>query len=111
VRDVRVGSEQRGFFMGGWRGTGTHGRSGERLLARGAAHGTEEKRQPEGSGLRQSGKGLEANSRARYEVRRWSVGLERGRRVGACQVFDKLPSIRARTREADMHNERRCRAR
>jgi hypothetical protein len=65
VRDVRVGSEQRGFFMRGWRGTETHGRSGERLLARAAAHGTEEKRQGDGSGLRQQVKGSGARPMVR----------------------------------------------
>jgi hypothetical protein len=50
----------------------------------------------EGLALRQSRKGLEASSRARYEVRRWSIGMEKGRRVNAHYVFDAASAFRVR---------------
>jgi hypothetical protein len=61
-----------------------------------AEHGQEQRVKAEGLALRQSSKGLEASSRARYEVRRWFVGMERGRQVNAHYVFGTALAFRVR---------------
>jgi hypothetical protein len=53
-------------------------RGGRFLAGARGEHGQEQRVKAEGLVLRQSGKGLEASSRARYEVRRWFVGMEKG---------------------------------
>jgi hypothetical protein len=66
-------------------------------LARAAAHGTEEKRQGEKTGLRQA----KYDNKARGQGRGGSVGLQGGHRFNARQVFDETLSKRARSSEIE----------